>query len=1255
MKTMNNFKRVLAVVLTLAMLVPMFVVSVSAATIGGWTTFAGKYLGGYYGANKDRGFKFTETADGGIYVDIAKATQYGTTIAQRAAALPVTAVTSAEKVQLDGTTVSIELADTFTFGSINSASISMLWTDKPVYTMDEAATMVTGEDGTSSPAYLIGHQTTTATNGLRGMVPPDAKGIMVTVANSYGAYDADGQMASDVKIYYFDGKFQDAVDHVPGYRWTFCGRNHETTPNWDSSGIVQAAQRIDAGNGITFNVRADETLGYIISINGNDYCLGKDVAYFPSNTGAITDEMYKTQSGNYIGSMTEAKADIDLSGLTEILDGGYLTIGSAGQNNNNDLNEYTITYVNGMPAAQWNGEVNTHTECTYGDEPIETNWTACTDPTYYTYKCTVCGNVKITSEPAEGHKYAFVSETFADCVTDGVLTTQCTVCDDVNEKITRKLGHDWTTYEVTLEPTDAATGLRTRSCPTCGTVEEQVLPMLGSDYTEYWTVYGYNEFDQTTEWIEGADVLYPSVKEDGSLFLEDYAHYYDNCNVAYNVTAAMSKFAASINGFSATITPVNMSNGKIVAENEILDPETGDVIGTEEITVIDGTVMFPETISFIFTNEPEDYDEVGEYGVFSGENSTKVYNMRYGFVYDHEYKGDEHTVVITLMDYMNVGDGNTYGVAGDNIYDIIVYNIISGGNFWCSKYASNVNIPMGEKLDVSFVNDYNNGALVMSANINGFTLNMPESQNSQLTTDEYYFGVGAFSNGVFLRGTSFEINTICDEPAASFDGYQAPPHVCEFYTEVTKKATCTTDGILTTKCACGQGTTTEAIPALNPEVGCTYDAGNVTKQPTCSATGTIVYTCTVCATKKTETLPKTEHTWGAWVTTVEPTTEAVGEETRTCEVCGATETNELPMIEEVITTPYIVGFDNYTVTMKNISDIKEIRFGIGHFTTGTQLKNAEKNVTLSASVANKYIVDGTFVYDLPWVGEYTFWVRCNDGSQYWLYDNLTEINPYVTSYGVKLTVNDFGENYKDAWLAKGTFNSYSEIKASTAFKYQASATKLGNYAKTTHDFTYTMTDPGDYTVLIRYNDGTVDVIHHELTVTTPVLVENGLQAIITNIPDIKIIRTAYGHHTSVESIKKAATVRYFNNKTAIKDAEQYMIQYRDEGEVTIIVEYNDGYKHYFYYNVAKKVPTVVQDGDTVTFGNLDDLYIIRYAAGKYTTANNIKNAPNAQYKKLVNANENGEIVISGLTTGRWSFMVQYNDDSYNFYVLDIVA
>ena len=427
-----------------------------------------------------------------------------------------------------------------------------------------------------------------------------------------------------------------------------------------------------------------------------------------------------------------------------------------------------------------------------------------------------------------------------------------------------------------------------------------------------------------------------------------------------------------------------------------------------------------------------------------------------------------------------------------------------------------------------------------------------------------------------------------------------------------------------------------------------YEA--VTTEPTCTEEGKTVYTCD-CSDTYTETIAATGHTWGEWVETTAPTTTSTGVETRTCSACGATETQDIPILDA--DAPIVADVFNYTITINGISDIKEIRFAIGTYTSGSAVKAAEQNVTLDAATVNKYTVDGVFTYDLPWVGTYTFWVRFTDGSSVFLYTDVAEINPYVTSYGVKLTVNDFGENYKDAWLAKGTFNSYSEIKASTEFKYQASATKLANYAKTTHDFTYTMEDPGDYTVLIRYNDGSVDVIHHTLTVTTPVLVENGLQAIVANIPDIKIIRTAYGHYTSVSDIKNASTVRYFNNKTAIKDAEEYMIQYREEGEVTIIVEYNDGYKHFFYYNVQKKVPTYTLEGDTITFGNLDDLRIIRYAAGKYSTPNNIKNAPNSQYLKADAINENGEIVISGLTTGRWSFMVQYNDDSTNFYVIDV--
>ncbi|MBQ4601689.1 MAG: carbohydrate-binding domain-containing protein, partial [Clostridia bacterium] len=453
------------------------------------------------------------------------------------------------------------------------------------------------------------------------------------------------------------------------------------------------------------------------------------------------------------------------------------------------------------------------------------------------------------------------------------------------------------------------------------------------------------------------------------------------------------------------------------------------------------------------------------------------------------------------------------------------------------------------------------------------------------------------------------------------------------YTAVTTDPTCTDDGNIIYTCSCGDSYT-ESIAAL----GHSYTA--TTTIATCTEAGYTTYTCSVCEdTYIADEIAALGHSFGAWVETKAPTTTEVGIETRTCTVCGATETQDIPMLSA--DAPIVAGVYNYTVTLNGINNIKEIRFALGTYTTGAQVKAAEKNVTLDAATAKKYTVDGTFSYEVPWVGTYTFWVRTNDGSQYFLYTDVNDITPYAESYGVKLTVKDFGENYKDLWIAEGTFNSYAEIKASTAFKYQASAVKLANYFAT-HDFSYTVTNPGAYTILVRYNDGSFDVVHTTLTVDVPVFVENGLQVTVQNIPDVKIIRTAYGHYTTVAQIKSATGVRNFNNKTAIKNAEEYMIQYREEGEVTLIVEYNNGYKHFHYYNVAKKVPTFVQDGNKVTIGDLDDLYIVRYAPGKYTTSNAIKAAAGSKYLKSADINVNGELVIENLTSGRWSFMVQYN-------------
>ncbi|MBQ3182710.1 MAG: InlB B-repeat-containing protein [Clostridia bacterium] len=482
------------------------------------------------------------------------------------------------------------------------------------------------------------------------------------------------------------------------------------------------------------------------------------------------------------------------------------------------------------------------------------------------------------------------------------------------------------------------------------------------------------------------------------------------------------------------------------------------------------------------------------------------------------------------------------------------------------------------------------------------------------------------------------------EPLTLYAMWGEAEHVHK-YTATESPATCTEDGVITYTCKCGDSYT-EVIPAI----GHSYDEGSTTTVPTCTEDGVKTFTCANCGDTYTEAIAALGHVWKDWVVTKEATETEAGVETRECRRgCGATETREIPKLS---TDPAIVDVNNYTITLDNITDIKEIRFAIGTYTTGSEIKAAERNVTLDAATVAKYTADGIFTYDLPWMGSYTFWVRTNDGTGYFLYADVNDITPYVESYGVKLTIKDYADNYKDIWIAEGIFGSYNEIKPFTGFKYQASKNKLDLYAKTTHDFSYTLTNPGPYTILIRYNDGSFDLIHHDITVDYPEFSENGLQLTVSNIPDIKIIRTAYGHYTSVGDIKKAADVRNFSNKSDIKNAESYMIQYREEGEVTVVVEFNNGYKHFYYYNVAKKVPAFVQDGNKITIGELDDLYIVRYAPGKYTTANAIKAAEGSKYLKSAD-------IVDGLLTveldraGRWSFMVQYNDESYNFYLIEL--
>lgn len=105
-----------------------------------------------------------------------------------------------------------------------------------------------------------------------------------------------------------------------------------------------------------------------------------------------------------------------------------------------------------------------------------------------------------------------------------------------------------------------------------------------------------------------------------------------------------------------------------------------------------------------------------------------------------------------------------------------------------------------------------------------------------------------------------------------------------------------------------------------------FDAGKVTKEPSCTEEGTCLYTCTICGYSYTESIPTVEHKWGAWKTVKESTETEMGMQIRTCTVCGMEENSFLPVLEhthkyEVVVTEPTCTEDGYTTYKCSCGDI----------------------------------------------------------------------------------------------------------------------------------------------------------------------------------------------------------------------------------------------------------------------------------------------------------------------------------------------
>lgn len=163
----------------------------------------------------------------------------------------------------------------------------------------------------------------------------------------------------------------------------------------------------------------------------------------------------------------------------------------------------------------------------------------------------------------------------------------------------------------------------------------------------------------------------------------------------------------------------------------------------------------------------------------------------------------------------------------------------------------------------------------------------------------------------------------------------------------------------------------------------TWNAGVVTKEPTCTEAGVKTYTCTTCGATKTEAIAALGHVWGAYTVTEHAVNGNDGKKTLTCSRCDTTESVPLLYkfylgIESGSTVDMTVGEDytavftmpatggtvntgsiDLTAKMQDVASLGVE--GVKSHTTAISTGLGETDVTLNTWLPNCYNFGGATI------------------------------------------------------------------------------------------------------------------------------------------------------------------------------------------------------------------------------------------------------------------------------------------------------
>ena len=442
----------------------------------------------------------------------------------------------------------------------------------------------------------------------------------------------------------------------------------------------------------------------------------------------------------------------------------------------------------------------------------------CTENGSVTHTCTRCGNSYTETLPATGHTYT-VSGSEATCTEGGKTVHTCTVCGDTYTETTPALGHDY--KAVVTSPTCTEKGYTTYTCKRCGehyTADE--VAALGHDYEAVMTA--------------------PTCTEDG------YTTYTcRNCGdrrTGHVVGALGHSYKCTENG-----------NDRIYTCTRCGDTYTEAILPTVEVKLQPGE-------TYTFHTEDAAVTESADPAVAA----TTIEALSGGYRQVTELA--EGTFLLVSGDRMLTATASTYYSSWDGA------GTVSG--LTCAAYSTTGDLSNA----LWTVTAVSGGYTVQSAD--GRYLNLTESTRSAsvtLTTAPQVLTITDLGSAFSIRFSDTYLDRYSTTFAGAYPGnananerwqlYRAVPagydvtitgvaegatrtviggvryavtvHAHAYTATVTTAATCTTPGVRTYACACGESYT-EEIPATGHSYVRTEENGNY------------VYTCSACGDSYTE-------------------------------------------------------------------------------------------------------------------------------------------------------------------------------------------------------------------------------------------------------------------------------------------------------------------------------------------------------------------------------------------------------------------